>query len=834
MATAAALAFVQKLYVAYYQRPADYAGQQFWAEKFDKEGGASAIASAFATSAESVTLYGSQALAAQINAVYQAAFGRAAETVGLQFYINEINAGRLTTGTMAVAVLNGAVGTDLSTLNSKLAVAAAYTTAVSDNVGILKYVGDASAVAARDFLATVTTANQAASTTSVTTQVAALVVPTVTTGSTFTLTTAIDSITGTAGNDTITAYVDGATAANSTFSAADSVNGGAGKDTLNVTVAGAAAALPPGLVSNVEVINVRAAGFALSSTDLANFGSSVTTFNSDRSTEAVTVTNLAKGGSFGVIGDGTVGNVGALAFGYASAADAAILNISGGVKGTTATNGPAVTLTGTGVLATTINVTGTAANQTGVITNAATSKATVINAAANLTAIGGLVTTADVKLTATGTGIIELSTTTAAFDTALNNAIVTIDASAMTAGGLRVTAGNSTTLKFTGGAGNDGLGLGAVLATGAAVDGGAGTDTLYIGATSANLTSVTGAFIKNFEIVDVTTATIDLDNLATNNTLTGLRVGGSATVSNLNVATAANVTVYANATPVLDVKGATTPGQLDTVTIDVNDGSATVNTLTVTAPTLTGVETLNIKATDHVTVTSLANALALTGMSITGAGNTSITTTAIALNPNMVVDASAATGNFTLDATGATGNGYTIKGSSGTNILTGGAAPISVDLTKSVANADQVIITSATGSTANVLQTISGFTNTTTTGDKLDVINTGTVTANVAAGTATGVTNLTAQITSGVITFGGTAAATATFQNKLDAAAVLAGTTQYNVIAFEHSGNTFVYEQGDTTATYAAGTDLVVQLTGIAGITALSTTASAASTVWVV
>lgn len=114
------------------------------------------------------------------------------------------------------------------------------------------------------------------------------------------------------------------------------------------------------------------------------------------------------------------------------------------------------------------------------------------------------------------------------------------------------------------------------------------------------------------------------------------------------------------------------------------------------------------------------------------------------------------------------------------------------------------------------------------------MINTGTVTANVAAGTATGVTNLTAQITSGVITFGGTAAATATFQNKLDAAAVLAGTTQYNVIAFEHSGNTFVYEQGDTTATYAAGTDLVVQLTGIAGITALSTTASAASTVWVV
>ncbi|QBC44037.1 DUF4214 domain-containing protein [Iodobacter fluviatilis] len=255
MATAAALAFVQKLYVAYYQRPADYAGQQFWAEKFDKEGGASAIASAFATSAESVTLYGSQALAAQINAVYLASFGRAAETVGLQFYINEINAGRLTTGTMAVAVLNGAVGTDLSTLNSKLAVAAAYTTAVSDNTGILKYVGDASAVAARTFLATVTTANQAASTTEVITQARALVVPTVTTGSTFTLTTATDSITGTAGADTFLAT---AATTNPTFNAADTINGGAGTDTLNLTIDVLAANGVSGAsTSAVEVINFR-------------------------------------------------------------------------------------------------------------------------------------------------------------------------------------------------------------------------------------------------------------------------------------------------------------------------------------------------------------------------------------------------------------------------------------------------------------------------------------------------------------------------------------------------------------------------------------------------
>ena len=62
----------------------------------------------------------------------------------------------------------------------------------------------------------------------------------------------------------------------------------------------------------------------------------------------------------------------------------------------------------------------------------------------------------------------------------------------------------------------------------------------------------------------------------------------------------------------------------------------------------------------------------------------------------------------------------------------------------------------------------------------------------------------------------------------------LAGTTQYNVVGFEHGGNTYIYEQGDTTATYAAGVDVVVQLTGVTGVTALSTGASAAATVYVV
>lgn len=814
-----------ELYLAYFGRPPDFDGIQFYTS--NPAATMTSVAAGFSASPESTALYGSVFGAAQVNAIYQNLFNRSAEPAGLAYWTAEVAAGRLTAAGAAQAILQGAQNTDKTTVTNKIALSTAFVAQLDTNAEIIGYSGTASAASARAFLATVT--DTAASVTAANAALAGAVTNAVGLGSgnvgtTYTLAIAAETLVGTGANDTFNS-------ADTTLTAADSIDGAVGSDTLNFTNATAAAAFPSASIKNVEIVNVRATA-NLNSSDLSTL-LGLTNFNSDRSTAAaVTTTNAGSGVQYGLIGDGATLFGAAAAFGYAAGATVATVNLAGGVRSAAATT---VTVTGAGVASTVINSTGAAnslsvAATAGAIVNAASSKSTTINASSNLTT--ALTTTADTALTVTGTGTVDLSGVN--YGSALNNALVTISAAAMTAGGLKVQAGNSTTLKFTGGAGNDTLGLGAVLATGAVADAGAGTDTLYVAGNTAYITAATGAIIKNFEVVDVTTATVDLDNLATNNTLTGLRVGGSATVSNINAATAGNVTVYANATPVLNVKGATTPGQLDTVKIDVNDGAAAVNTITLTAPTLTAVETLQVTATDNVTITSLANALALTGITFTGAGNVALTTTAIALNPNVVVDASAATGNFTLDATGATANGYTIKGSAGTNILTGGSAPIAVDISKSVAKADQVIITSATGSTASVLQSITGFTNATTTGDKLDVINTGTITANAAAGTATGVTNLTAQITTGVITFGGTAAATATLQNKIDAAATLAGTTQYNMVAFEHSGNTYVYEQGDTTATYAAGVDLIVQLTGVTGVTALSTTASGATTVFVV
>ncbi len=639
-----------------------------------------------------------------------------------------------------------------------------------------------------------------------------------------TLTAGTDAVTGAETNDTITATT-------ATLQAADTLDGAGGTDTFTFTNT-SAAALPAATFKNIEVFNINATS-NLNSSDVSGLVG-MTHFNADRATATITATNAGAGVQYGILGDNASLSPGAFNFGYAAGATVATLNLQNGVKSNTGTN---VFLTGAGVTSTVINSTGAAnalsvVGTAGVIVTASSSTSVTINASTDLTA--ALSSTNDTKLTVTGAGTVDLRGVNYGFS--LNKNITTIDASAQTTGGTLIQAGNpanASTLKFIGGGGNDAVGLGTALTAGASLDGGGGTDTIRTN-NATFITAVTGAFLKNFEVVDIAAnITVDLDHLATNNTLTGLRLGGASNVvNNVSAAVGANVTVYASGSPNLNLKGATTGGQIDTVTIEANDGLTAVNTINLGAPGLTGSEILNLKATDNLLISGLNNATSLTSMAVTGAGNVSVTSGTVAVNSGMTVDASAATGNFTFNGTGATGNGYTLKGSSGTNVLTGGAAPLTADITKSTTKADQVLITSATGSTSTVFQTISGFTNAAGTGDKLDLINNVTIAGNAGAA-ATGVTNLSGAITSGIITFSGTAAAGATLQNKIDAAASLAGTTQYNAIGFEHGGNTYVFEQGDATASYAAGVDVIVQLTGVTGVTALSSGASGVATVFV-
>ena len=80
---------VESIYIAYYQRPGDPSGVRFWADYLDaNNGNLDAIIDAFATSQESLDLYGppppqnvgsTAAIEAFINSIYQALFGRDAD-----------------------------------------------------------------------------------------------------------------------------------------------------------------------------------------------------------------------------------------------------------------------------------------------------------------------------------------------------------------------------------------------------------------------------------------------------------------------------------------------------------------------------------------------------------------------------------------------------------------------------------------------------------------------------------------------------------------------------------------------------------------------------------
>jgi len=189
--------------------------------------------------------------------------------------------------------------------------------------------------------------------------------------------------------------------------------------------------------------------------------------------------------------------------------------------------------------------------------------------------------------------------------------------------------------------------------------------------------------------------------LFTNSTFTSLRVGGStATISNISAAQASNVQIYAtNSNAIYAVKNASNVGQLDTLTLNVNDGITAVANITLANIQAAGVETINLVATENTTVTTLAaGATAMTTMNITGAGTVSVTSGALALNVNTVVNAAAATGAQTIDFTNATTNGASITGSTANvintltgsaqaDIITGGAGN---DVLSGLAGADQI------------------------------------------------------------------------------------------------------------------------------------------------
>lgn len=149
---------IQKIYIAYYQRPGDPGGISYWSQRLNQAGGnLSVVINPFATSPEAQSLYGqinSSTIGNVIDAIYMALFNRTADPAGKQYYIDGFMSGRFTPGTIALNILDGARGSDLTAINNKLTIANEFTCQVQ--IQNVNYAGDSDANRARQFLRTVT------------------------------------------------------------------------------------------------------------------------------------------------------------------------------------------------------------------------------------------------------------------------------------------------------------------------------------------------------------------------------------------------------------------------------------------------------------------------------------------------------------------------------------------------------------------------------------------------------------------------------------------------------------------------------------------------------
>ncbi len=150
---------VQKLYIAYYQRPADPNGLVYWAKALEAaKGDVNQIIDYFANSPKSQSLYAGMTVSQRINAIYNAAFDRDAEPQGLAYWADVVKNGYTTIGKVLWEIIKpgSPQGNDLTTLNNKLISANNFTRVIDPELDgkdfQVTYEGNTDAQIARNFL----------------------------------------------------------------------------------------------------------------------------------------------------------------------------------------------------------------------------------------------------------------------------------------------------------------------------------------------------------------------------------------------------------------------------------------------------------------------------------------------------------------------------------------------------------------------------------------------------------------------------------------------------------------------------------------------------------
>src|SRR4051794_20588671 len=198
-------ATVQKLYVAFFNRPGDVAGVTFWESKIAAGSTEAQVAASFASATEYTSLYAGKDPLQTVATLYTNLFGRDASLTEANFWAQRMLNGQETVSSIALSLANNAQGTDATAISNKVAAATSFTNALDTLAEATGYSGLTANAVARTWLATVTSV--ATTLTAAQASVDATIISAVNSGNaaagqTFTLTTGIDTFTGGAGNDT--------------------------------------------------------------------------------------------------------------------------------------------------------------------------------------------------------------------------------------------------------------------------------------------------------------------------------------------------------------------------------------------------------------------------------------------------------------------------------------------------------------------------------------------------------------------------------------------------------------------------------------------------------
>src|SRR5689334_19645349 len=122
---------MQKLYVAYFSRPADPAGLAYWTERMQGNPAVyQEIAAAFSHSAEYQLNYAGKTNVQMVDTVYVNLFGRHAEQAGLDYWVDLLDRHMMTVDNVVTTIARGALNQDLFNFNAKVAASVTFTSHV--------------------------------------------------------------------------------------------------------------------------------------------------------------------------------------------------------------------------------------------------------------------------------------------------------------------------------------------------------------------------------------------------------------------------------------------------------------------------------------------------------------------------------------------------------------------------------------------------------------------------------------------------------------------------------------------------------------------------------